>query len=403
MPASQYFKALDSWRGIAACLVATLHFPGYSHLIDFPFIRNSWLWVDFFFILSGFIIATKYQKPLSEGFSVTRFMLLRIGRLLPLYFFLMFVIFGLEALHWLVDISIYDGNSNAFPNSTYNLFNLVANFSLAAGLGIPNTATFLTTAWSINAEFYTYLIFSIIVIKLHKKYWIAILLSILIAPIYILYANLNEVGPRNLAGPVWFIRCIYSFSFGVLLSNIIPKFRNSFAEVLKNKNLFTLAEVISCCLIIIFISVVNYNYAYGYILAPYFFAPLILIFSLESGAISKFLIHKPFLYLGKLSYSIYLVHWPFYDTLKAFTMLAKKTFGVEFFTSFEKIKTLDLVLWPKLLMGTELWQGDLFYVFAITTVIFLSGLTFKYIETPTRSRFKKFIARTYSHKSKFHS
>ena len=84
-------------------------------------------------------------------------------------------------------------------------------------------------------------------------------------------------------------------------------------------------------------------------------------------------------------------------------MLAKKTFGVEFFTSFEKIKTLDLVLWPKLLMGTELWQGDLFYVFAITTVIFLSGLTFKYIETPTRSRFKKFIARTYSHKSKFHS
>ena len=36
-------------------------------------------------------------------------MLLRIGRLLPLYFFLMFVIFGLEALHWLFDISIYDG------------------------------------------------------------------------------------------------------------------------------------------------------------------------------------------------------------------------------------------------------------------------------------------------------
>jgi peptidoglycan/LPS O-acetylase OafA/YrhL len=60
------FIALDSWRGIAACLVALFHLEAYSHLVyshlnAAPFLRNSWLFVDFFFVLSGFVIAANYQ------------------------------------------------------------------------------------------------------------------------------------------------------------------------------------------------------------------------------------------------------------------------------------------------------------------------------------------------------
>ena len=54
------FRALDSWRGIAACLVALYHLDAYSHLFDVPFLRNSYLMVDFFFVLSGFVIAANY-------------------------------------------------------------------------------------------------------------------------------------------------------------------------------------------------------------------------------------------------------------------------------------------------------------------------------------------------------
>src|SRR5258706_11602066 len=79
------FVVLDSWRGLAACLVALFHLDAYSHLYGVPFLRNSWLFVDFFFVLSGFVIAANYQQRLLDGFGVGRFLLLRLGRLYPLH------------------------------------------------------------------------------------------------------------------------------------------------------------------------------------------------------------------------------------------------------------------------------------------------------------------------------
>src|SRR2546428_12039863 len=84
-------SASVSWRGIAACLVALFHLEAYSHLVyshlhGVPFLRNSWLFVDFFFVLSGFVIAANYQQRLLDGFGVGRFLLLRLGRLYPLHF-----------------------------------------------------------------------------------------------------------------------------------------------------------------------------------------------------------------------------------------------------------------------------------------------------------------------------
>src|SRR5260221_7765417 len=82
----QRFVVLDSWRGIAACLVALFHFDAYSHLYGVPFLRNSWLFVAFFFVLSGFVIAANYQQRLRDGVGVGRFLFLRLRRLYPLPF-----------------------------------------------------------------------------------------------------------------------------------------------------------------------------------------------------------------------------------------------------------------------------------------------------------------------------
>jgi peptidoglycan/LPS O-acetylase OafA/YrhL len=77
------FAALDSWRGLAACLVALHHLSRSmdSHVNALGLIPNSYLFVDFFFVLSGFVIAANYEQRLAEGFSVWRFALLRFGRL----------------------------------------------------------------------------------------------------------------------------------------------------------------------------------------------------------------------------------------------------------------------------------------------------------------------------------
>src|SRR5690348_4404083 len=49
-----------------------------------PF-RHGWMLVDFFFILSGFVITASYGARLAQGYPRWRFLLIRFGRVYPLH------------------------------------------------------------------------------------------------------------------------------------------------------------------------------------------------------------------------------------------------------------------------------------------------------------------------------
>ena len=79
------FAALDGMRGIAAILVMIRHTPGFWGSLDVK-ASHSYLAVDLFFILSGFVISHAYGAKLSQGtLSAPRFLLIRWIRLYPLY------------------------------------------------------------------------------------------------------------------------------------------------------------------------------------------------------------------------------------------------------------------------------------------------------------------------------
>lgn len=80
---SHRFHLLDGLRGLAAIAVVLFHMPFF--LRPWLSFTNSWLAVDFFFCLSGFVIAFSYQARLSSGMRLRDFFAARIIRLYPLY------------------------------------------------------------------------------------------------------------------------------------------------------------------------------------------------------------------------------------------------------------------------------------------------------------------------------
>jgi peptidoglycan/LPS O-acetylase OafA/YrhL len=80
---SHKFATLDGLRGIAALAVLQFHT---HYLFGHSLFPEGYLAVDFFFLLSGFVIAYAYQEKLDGGMSTMSFFKMRIARLYPLYF-----------------------------------------------------------------------------------------------------------------------------------------------------------------------------------------------------------------------------------------------------------------------------------------------------------------------------
>jgi peptidoglycan/LPS O-acetylase OafA/YrhL len=76
------YRTLDGLRGVAALLVVTRHVGGFFPARMFP---ESFLAVDLFFLLSGFVIAYAYEARLLAGTSLRAFLKTRLIRLYPLY------------------------------------------------------------------------------------------------------------------------------------------------------------------------------------------------------------------------------------------------------------------------------------------------------------------------------
>jgi peptidoglycan/LPS O-acetylase OafA/YrhL len=81
------FVLLDGMRGLAALFIAMRHAP-FLWNADHPetFLHQSYLAVDFFFSLSGFVLMHSYANRLSRDMTIFEFLVTRIARLYPLYF-----------------------------------------------------------------------------------------------------------------------------------------------------------------------------------------------------------------------------------------------------------------------------------------------------------------------------
>ena len=134
---SDRYVALDGLRGVAALFVALYHLQVSNHVTHFQLVRNGYLAVDLFFILSGFVICSRYSSRIASPTDVLRFIGFRFFRVYPMHLVTLLVLLGLEVLKLYSQRSglISGGDRVAFTGST-SWEALLANLALIQGLGI---------------------------------------------------------------------------------------------------------------------------------------------------------------------------------------------------------------------------------------------------------------------------
>ena len=382
--AGERFQVLDSWRGICALLVALFHFPTTSAVSQSAFVGGSYLFVDFFFVLSGFVIAGAYASRLNEQDDLARFALVRFGRIYPLHLLMLAAFVGFEALRLV--LPALHGTGLAPFTGGFDFKSLVANLFLLQGMGVEDHLSWNAPSWSISAEFFTYLLFAAVVFAARQRAWIWFVAAAVTAPFFLLAFSTRHM---DVSFDFGFIRCLYGFSLGALLAwfqhDSIAEARQTLAGG-AGRLAWTLAELAMIAVIAVFVSVAGTSNA-G-IAAPIVFALALYLFAHEGGWVSMALRSRPMLLLGSLSYSIYMVHIFVQARMINIGGLIERKLGIGMVG--------DLMLRGDHATGFGVgspWLGFAALVAMMVAVIVASWFTWRFVEMPALAWFRRLAKR----------
>ena len=363
------FEVLDSWRGLAAMTVALSRLDTNGAIFASPLVQNSYLFVDFFFVLSGFVIAHAYGASLTTGRSFAAFALRRFGRLWPLHAFMFALFIAYEASRLMSSSA-----NSAFPPFT--------------GLRAPGTMlpelTFATTlgygptgwndpSWSISAEFWTYLLFGALCLSFRRS---LAAVSILVAAAAMVFVTAKSSSGMDVTFTYGLARCIAGFLIGTLVYGLWLRMSEARqTTAMGSGGWMTVSEIVGLAGALAFVwfagrSPVSYA-------APVVFGLLVLLFAHEGGAVSRLLRLRPFLHLGNLSYSIYM-------TALFVAMIAGRG-----------LQTLGDRLGGPLrvsegsVTASPAAYADVMSVIYLAAVVAFSVVTYRLVETPGRRYFNR--------------
>ncbi len=418
------FVALDSWRGIAALMVAAYHFEATWHFHGLPMLANSYLFVDFFFVLSGFVIAHAYGAKVNSRTDLAAFAVRRFGRLWPLAASVLaaFVTVEIVKLALVKVFGISTGAVPFDPEGYTPLRTLTSHLLLTTSLGIDQKLTWNGPDWSISAEFWTYLVFGSITLFGGRWRLAGFAAVSLIAAALLVTQSSHGMDATYELG---FVRCVYGFMLGQLVYALrlrLPSPRPNEAWLRQNGEkvpgqcgaslrddgrmrgtflnfetkpplsprgegaMHTLLECAAVGLVIVFLSTVTHG-PVSY-LAPFVFAIAVFIFSYEQGAVSRILTARPLRALGDRSYSIYMVHAFVWFVLGMTISVWQRRNGLDLW----QIVSTDGGS-TRMIVSPHIFALDLLFAAYLTIVLALASVTKRWIEDPGRRYFGKIASR----------
>ena len=343
------FEALDSLRGVCAILVVMFHMPVASHWRDWGLIQHGYLFVDYFFVLSGFVIAHAYAARLKTTRDAGRFMVRRLGRVWPLHVLMLAAFIGLELLRlWTHFDSV---TPFARDRSVESIF---TNLLLIQAYNLHGFLTWNGPAWTLSVEVGCYVVFAALVLLLPRGWrWVGAVLAV-IGGVMVL-----TLAPRwmNTTHDLAFPRAVYGFFLGCLLQGAwtrIPRLKGEAATALE------IATVLAVCAFI--------GFATGpvTVLVTLLFVFAVWVFAGEEGALSHLLDAKPLVTLGRWSFAIYMVHM--------FVLVVMLIIG----------RKLDWLPGGRRIDFGSPWLNDLFAIALFGLIVVLAVLAHRLVEAPAQ-------------------
>ena len=313
---TKYLPSIDSLRAIAVIAVIIYH-------IDANYLPGGFLGVDLFFVLSGYLISSLIIKEYKSTGTVNlyNFYVRRARRLLPAVYFMITVV--------LIIITLFNGVllkksyldalfGYIYSSNWWYIFHKLDYFD---SFGSQSPFKHL---WSLAIEEQFYMFFPLIFLifnrksksnnsnsKLNKNFIYVVLSLILVSLIaHILLFDINNINR------IYFGTDTRAFSLlvGVVGAILYPMDRLSERTTKKDNMIYSIVSLVSILVLIgIMINTSEYNtwlYRGGFLLVAIIGLIIIISIGRQYTFMSKLLSFKPFVFIGKISYSLYLWHFP---------------------------------------------------------------------------------------------
>jgi peptidoglycan/LPS O-acetylase OafA/YrhL len=359
------FRALDGLRGVAALAVALFHLPIAFSLHDSPLIRQSYVAVDLFFVLSGFVIAHAYFGRLAGLESARDFIVRRIGRLWPLHIAVIAAMVVVELARLAFASTLGDDLRPPFSGET-SIEMLLANVFLVHAWGMPTSWNI--PSWSISAELFAYLAFAAICVWTPRRALLAAAVIVVVSALVLVAAAGN--GP--LLERLDIFKACIGFFAGMLVYDAFSRSTRPDWSPLRA----TLVEFGMLLIVVAVVGIITMTARPQlHVLTTPLFALVVYVFAIGRGAVSNLLESRPLQHLGAISYSVYLLHGL---VITAFNMAAR-VLGRLFDTEFRTADGLGDF--------GQFWLNDLTTLAFLTVVVALATLTWRFIELPGQRLF----------------
>jgi peptidoglycan/LPS O-acetylase OafA/YrhL len=347
-----YRPDIDGLRAISVIFVILFH-------ADLLWIQGGFIGVDIFFVISGYLITRSIDKEmLGNVFSFKAFYLRRIRRIIPVLVFVMLVITIPACLF------LFANDLETFGRTALHTILSTNNFYLwikGSNYFVGNTELMpLLHTWSLSVEEQFYFIWPPILLLLHRYLNLKNRLYFIILFIVIglgLSVFLASFYPKV----AYFL--LPARLFELSLGAGLALFWDKIPELSRNKN--NGISVVGLLLILLPVFLLNglstfpgFNAFY-----PCLGAVLLILSGKNThtkGIVNRLLTIKPLVFIGLLSYSMYLWHWPIFSFIKY--------------------------------VGLELTSDKL--IVALISTVLLSYFSWKFIEKPFRYRFKYNFSKT---------